>query len=1081
MQNKTAIWLFTILLAIACLYQLSFGWVVSGVEADAEAYAEDRHIEVQDSLMRLTPAQYEYKMGQNTIAFADSNGQIDSAGLARLKNYFEQQYLIGVANQSVYPLFGHTYQYCKNHQLNLGLDLQGGMSVTLEVSTPDLVKNMAGKQAEYQTVFMEPFKAALVEHSTTDVDFVTLFEKHWNLLSADEKMTRFFSVGTPDKFDDDFTNEQVIAILKEQAAISLGKIEEVIVARINKFGVSQPDISRDPATGRIHLELPGVKDKQRVRNLVVQPANLEFWETVEVNDIFVQSVQSVKTYLLNEEKKALGVEVAEDLDSIPVMDTSYVYTDTVNGLAVADTVSTPKVDSNLTITPQLLVDTSYRAYTKAELDSIQKAKLAGINPWDTHILESVPGLWPSGILGYVPVGDTGWVNRNVMGDPTIKQLLPPGVELRWSYKSKEVGDLGNVVELYAIQESSDGKARLTGEDLEEASYSVDMDGGNGWQINMLMTSNGATEWENWTGAKVGEPIAILMDDEVYSAPNIISKISGGSSRITGNFTFQEVEDIVNVLEGGSLLAPPKIIDEATVGPTLGQENIDSGLMSFAIAIALVLIYMIFYYAKAGLVSDIALVANIFFIVGTLASLGAALTLPGIAGIVLTIGMSVDANVLIYERIREEVRAGKGTRLAITDGYKHAYSAIVDANLTTLFTAIVLAYFGSGPIKGFAITLIIGIFTSLFSAIFITRLIFTYMLERKKNITFSSKATENVFANASYKFIKKRKIFYVISAIVILGGIGSLATKGLDAGVEFSGGRYYHITFNESQTQENLKSSLTASFEGIEPEVKERGQGGFGWEITTKYKYTDKSPDGNKLVDAALEEGLNTLGYTLLPEGSSATAAIQAAGSKGAAVKSTYEIKSFRQVDSTITETLLTSSFISIILSLIVIFAYIAFRFRKWQYGLGALLAMFHDVLVVLSLFSIFWGIMPFSMEIDQAFIAAILTVVGYSINDTVVVFDRIREYLGVHRKQDPKEVINKALNSTLSRTINTSLSTFIVLLVIFIFADSIRGFTFALMVGVIVGTYSSLCIATPSVVDLSKNFDANKKKKAKKA
>ena len=485
----------------------------------------------------------------------------------------------------------------------------------------------------------------------------------------------------------------------------------------------------------------------------------------------------------------------------------------------------------------------------------------------------------------------------------------------------------------------------------------------------------------------------------------------------------------------------------------------------------------FYYAKAGIVSDIALLANIFFIFGTLASLGAALTLPGIAGIVLTIGMSVDANVLIYERIREEVRAGKGTKLAITDGYKHAYSAIIDANLTTLFTAIVLAYFGSGPIKGFAVTLIIGIFTSLFSAIFITRLLFTSMLEKKRNITFASKITENVFANASYKFIKRRKIFYVVSAIIIVGGVASLASNGLDVGVEFSGGRHYLIKTSENVQQADLQAALTDVFEGDAPTIRQNGSGGVKWEVITKYQINNPDPEANDLVDLALKDGLQNMGFAFKGDDVSRDVAIKNSEEKGNTVVGVMEIESSRQVGTVFSETLIQSSLIAVILSLIVIFAYIAFRFKKWQFGLGALLAMFHDVMVVLSLFSICYTFMPFSMEIDQAFIAAILTVVGYSINDTVVVFDRIREYLGVHRKQDHKEVINKALNSTLSRTINTSLSTFIVLLVIFIFADSIRGFTFALMVGVIVGTYSSLCIATPSVVDLSKNFDANKRKK----
>jgi len=1069
MQNKTAIWLFTILLTVACLYQLSFGWVVNSVEKDAKEHAELRQLQVQDSLMRLDPAQYVYNVGKKSIVFGNSEtAEIDSAGLSDLQGFFEQQYLINVAGKSVYPIFGHTYQYCKNHQLNLGLDLQGGMAVTLEVSVPDLVKNLAGPQAEVQSVFMDPFNAAMKEHSETNVNFIDLFEKNWNAIDKEQKMTRFFSVGSKDKFDDDLTNEQVIAVLKEEAYKALDKTEEVIMTRINKFGVSQPAVSKQPASGRIHLELPGVKDVERARNLIQKTAKLEFWETPEIDENFAGSIRLIKSYLLDKERKELGNKVMELDSTYDLIPRDTVYQKDSMGNLVLDTAGLRMVDS-------VTMDSIPRAYTKAEKDSIIDASLAGDNPWDRKIRNT--GQVTRGIIGDVRLVDTAYVN-SIINDPKVRTSLPAYVEFMWSYKENEAeDDEEKRIDLYIIQKESDGKARLTGADIAEASYSVDMERGSGWQINMNMTNEGADEWGVWTEERIGEPIAIVLDNLVYSAPNIQQKITGGNSRITGRFTFEEVKDVVTVLEGGSLDAPAKIIDESKIGPTLGQENIDSGLLSFVIAIILVLVYMMFYYKKAGAVADVALVANIFFIIGTLASLGAALTLPGIAGIVLTIGMSVDANVLIYERIREEVRAGKGKRLAITDGYKHAYSAIIDANLTTLFTAIVLAYFGSGPIQGFAITLIIGIFTSLFSAIFITRLIFTYMLERKKEISFSTRLTEKVFANANYQFIKKRKIFYIISALIVAGGVGSLVTKGLDVGVEFSGGRKYHIKVQNTVKQDDLKKALTVAFDNMPPEVKSRGNE-YQYEVTTKYKYTDKSLDGNKMVDAAVLKGMNSLGFVFADDETSNDRAVANAKDDGMAdVKGTYRIQEFRQVDATITETLIKSSFIAIILSLIVIFAYIAFRFRKWQYGLGALLAMFHDVIVVLSIFSICWGAMPFTMEIDQAFIAAILTVVGYSINDTVVVFDRIRERLGVHRKQDHKEVINGALNSTLSRTINTSLSTFIVLLVIFLFADSIKGFTFALMIGVVVGTYSSLCIATPTVVDLSRNFDANKKKK----
>jgi SecD/SecF fusion protein len=557
-------------------------------------------------------------------------------------------------------------------------------------------------------------------------------------------------------------------------------------------------------------------------------------------------------------------------------------------------------------------------------------------------------------------------------------------------------------------------------------------------------------------------IAIVLDDQVFSSPFIRQKITGGNTEISGGFeTIEEAQDLANILKAGSLPVPAVIVDEAIVGPSLGEENINSGLWSFFFAFLLVLFYMIFYYKRAGWVANVALIANVFFIIGTLASLGAALTLPGIAGLVLTIGMSVDANVLIYERIREELKNGKGIKLAIQDGYKHAYSAIIDANVTSLLTAVVLAYFGSGPIQGFATTLIIGVFTSLFSAIFITRLIFSYFLDTKRDVHFSRKFTENLFTGSTIEFLKKRKVFYVFSALIVGFGIFSLSTKGLDGGVEFTGGRTYRVEFSEKidkSAVQNAVSNRCVDDNGnnIAPEVKTVNNA-YTLEITTKY--LEKSVLKNKVkvakIDASFAQAFQDLGYSNIEDVNEGM---------------TYTLLTSRGVESQVSDELIKGSFLAVIFSLFIIFIYIAYRFRKWQFGLGALIAMFHDVLVVLGLFSIFYNIVPFSMEIDQAFIAAILTVVGYSINDTVVVFDRIREYSVLHKKSSAVQVVDRALNSTLSRTINTSLSTFLVLLTIFIFGgESIKGFAFALMVGVVVGTYSSLFIATPLVVDLSKN------------
>jgi len=564
---------------------------------------------------------------------------------------------------------------------------------------------------------------------------------------------------------------------------------------------------------------------------------------------------------------------------------------------------------------------------------------------------------------------------------------------------------------------------------------------------MRMNAEGAQTWKRLTAENVGRSIAIVLDDYVYSFPTVQGEIAGGNSSITGNFEINEAKDLANILKAGKLPAPAKIVEEAIVGPSLGQEAIQSGLISFIIALILVLVFMVFYYNNAGWAADLALFANVFFILGVLSSLGAVLTLPGIAGIVLTLGMAVDANILIYERIREELRAGKGIKLAISDGYKMAYSSIIDANVTSLLSGIILYVFGTGPIQGFATTLIIGILTSLFSAIFLTRLIFEWRLGKDKKINFSTRLTENAFTNINIDWISKRKIFYTISGIIILAGISSMFYRGFSTGVDFKGGRSYVVRFDNDVSTVDVRSTLEQPFQ-VAPEVKTFGAGN-QVKITTSYMIEDNSAEADEQVESAL---INTLG-----------------------IQKT-QIMSSQKVGPTIADDIKVSAAYAVIFSLIVIFLYILIRFRKWTFGLGALAALTHDVLILLSLFSMFWGILPFSLEIDQAFIAAILTVMGYSINDTVVVFDRVREFLGIHHKSEMKTVINNALNATLSRTINTSLTIFFVLFAIFVFGgEVIRGFAFALLIGIIVGTYSSLCIATPIVVDFAK--DENKEKR----
>jgi SecD/SecF fusion protein len=660
------------------------------------------------------------------------------------------------------------------------------------------------------------------------------------------------------------------------------------------------------------------------------------------------------------------------------------------------------------------------------------------------------------VVGYVAIKDTATVNK-YLAMKEIQSFFPPRLKFLWA--AKPYDEEGRYLQLLAIKiDNRDGDAALEGDVIVDASQQFDQMSGTP-EVSITMNGEGANKWKILTGSHIGESVAIALDNYVYSFPNIMGEIPTGQTSISGgNMNIEEAKLLANILKAGKLPAPARIVEEAVVGPTLGQESIDKGMMSFAVALLIVLAYMVFYYSKAGIASVIALVANMFFIFGILASMPAlvALTLPGIAGIILTIGMSVDANVLIFERIREEITAGKGVRLAVADGYKFAYSSIIDANVTTLLTGAVLWFFGTGPVEGFAKTLVIGIFTSLFTAIFITRLIFEWQLNRNKELSFSTKLTEGAFKNINFGFIKNRKKFYILSGVIILAGIGSLATKGLQYGVDFKGGRSYTVRFDEAVSTVDVASSLQGAFESA-PEVKTFGDGN-QVKIVTSYMIDSNDEKADDIMEGKLYDGL----AAMMP------------GVDKTQFMDEY-LMSSQKVGPTIADDIKKDSLMSIVFSLIIIFLYILFRFKKWQFGMGALFALFHDVLLVLSLFSLLYGVLPFSLEIDQAFIAAILTVVGYSINDTVVVFDRIREFLGLHKKQEMKDVINNALNSTLSRTINTSLSTIFVLSMIFFFGgEVIRGFSFALLIGVIVGTYSSLCIASPVMYDFV-NKKADKK------
>ncbi|MDG1797098.1 MAG: protein translocase subunit SecDF [Flavobacteriales bacterium] len=1036
MRNRSAIWVFTILLFLACLYQLSFSWVTKSFETSVHELAEQKYDSIANEAI-------DFVVNGDTLVIGSEKEKL------KIISFYEQKLLAEKANEPTYPVIDLDYQRCKDQELGLGLDLQGGMSVTLEVSIEDLVRNFAGNSSKLS--FKTPFNAALKDFkqgSTTldadNDDFIGLFYAHYKSLYPKNPPMIFFSNGLKDYMDINSVekttnnkNDLIVQTLRDLSQDAVEKTHRIIESRINKFGVSQPNIKKLAVSGRLQIELPGAKDKNRIRNLLQSTASLEFWDGAHADwtDEFLElnkAVSKNNNYDLDTEFKEISEDSLNSLDADAQL--AYLTDKRINDSIIEE-----------------------KSIEKSIEDSIMLAdgKILNGTLWFIHSSNSP-------YIGVAKAVDTAKIN-SMLKSKTARDIF----NLRrhkflWSrdVEDYETSQSFSGHTLMAIEIPTSGEPKINGEDVVNAAQSFDNESKP--SVSLSFNSNVADVWAKWTEQKVGKIIAIVLDDQVFSSPFIRQKITGGNTEISGGFaTIEEAQDLANILKAGSLPVPSVIVDEAIVGPSLGEENINSGLWSFLFAFLLVLFYMIFYYKRAGWVANIALIANVFFIIGTLASLGAALTLPGIAGLVLTIGMSVDANVLIYERIREELKNGKGIKLAIQDGYKHAYSAIIDANVTSLLTAVVLAYFGSGPIQGFATTLIIGVFTSLFSAIFITRLIFSYLLDRKKEVFFSRKFTENLFTGSTIQFLQKRKVFYVFSAIIVGCGIFSLFSRGLDGGVEFTGGRTYRVEFSEKIDKSEVRDAISercVNDEGnnIAPEVK-TVDNAFTLEITTKFLENSVMKNKEKVarIDASLASAFSDLGYS---------------DSEISNEGNTYTLLTSRGVESQISDELIKGSFLAVLFSLFIIFIYIAYRFRKWQFGLGALIAMFHDVLVVLGLFSIFYNIVPFSMEIDQAFIAAILTVVGYSINDTVVVFDRIREYSILHKKSSAVQVVDKALNSTLSRTINTSLSTFLVLLTIFIFGgESIKGFAFALMVGVVIGTYSSLFIATPLVVDLSKN------------
>ncbi|MGM0472890.1 MAG: protein translocase subunit SecDF [Bacteroidota bacterium] len=999
MQNKGAIRFFTIVLALVCIYQLLFTVFTQKVEKDAREYAD---------------------------------------GNARL----ERNYLDSMRSEVVYNVLikKYTYQDCKEREINLGLDLKGGMNVILEIAVEDIIRSLAAPQYLNDPVFTETIALAREKKRTSQSDFVDLFAESFEELNPGAQLAQFFM--TPEtRGDIDFntTNQEVVGFLKEETEDAVDNSYNVLRNRIDRFGVAQLNIQKLERQGRILVELPGVKEPERVTKLLTGTANLEFWTTYQAAEVW-EYLEQANTLLA-------GILQTEDVSEEEPELAEAVQPDTAEEQPGEETLLDIPEDELLLDTTDLDLLTDMdtaQMYDDEEAEFYRENPLLAVL---TPYLDNQRNFIPGSTVGVVLLKDTATVNR-YLRIPQIRQLFPSDLEFAWHFEPEGEGQ--QFIRLHALKSTRSNQPAMEGKYITDARVGTDPYTGE-FEVSMSMNSEGAKRWANLTRENVGEAIAIVLDGLVYSAPTVNEEIKGGSSSISGNFTQAQADDLANILKSGKMPARARIESSEVIGPSLGAKSVQDGLNSFLIAFLVVLLYMVFYYSRrAGLVADIALMANMFFLIGVLASLQAVLTLPGIAGIVLTIGMSVDANVLIYERIREELAAGKNLKTALKDGYRNAYSAIFDAQITTFLTGLILFFFGTGPIKGFATTLVIGILTSLFSAIILTRLIYEWMLSRGKTITFDTALTRNAFKNTKVDFLGRRRVFYLISIVIILAGGVSLATKGLNLGVDFSGGRNYVVTFNQDVVTTEIQSDLEEHF-GEMPTVITYGTRNTV-RITTKYMIDDDRPEVDSIIKAQMFIGLQPY--------------LEEDVTLDDFLNSQENIISSHKVGPTIADDIKRAAVIVLFASLLIIFLYILVRFRNWQFGLGALAALVHDVMLVIGLFSLLHGVMPFSLELDQSFIAAILTVVGYSINDTVVVFDRIREYVGLQRKRERSEIFNTALNSTLSRTFSTSLSTFFVLLAIFLFGgDVIRGFTFALLIGVIVGTYSSLFIATPVVFD----------------
>ena len=1001
MQNKGFVKVFAVLLTLVCLFYLSFSFVTRHYNSKAAKYAAGDPVK-------------------------------------------ESAYLDSLSTQKVW--LGYTLKQCREMEISLGLDLKGGMNVVLELSVADVVRSLSNNNQDEN--FNKALDLAYADQATSQKHFIDLFAEEYKKLDSNARLSAIFSTfELKDKITPQSSDAQVISVLKEELQSAIDNSFNVLRTRIDRFGVVSPNIQRLETAGRILVELPGVKEPERVRKLLQGSANLEFWETYELPEIYQQLVAA--------DNVLASILSAAESDSTQVAPA-----------AEEKAAEASDAQANVSEADSLLAEIGQETATDTQADQSME-EFAKQHPLFAllQISQYNGQLAPGATVGIAQAKDMEKINE-YLNMKQVKEVLPRNLALKWGVKA--IDEREQFFELYALKVTNrDGSPALGGDVVTDANADFMQQGGRTEQmVNMVMNAEGAKEWARLTKENIGHQIAIVLDEMVYSAPRVNDEITGGRSQITGNFTPEEAKDLANVLKSGKMAASVHIVQEDVVGPSLGQEAINSGVISFVLALILLMLYMCAFYGwLPGLIADGALVLNIFFTMGILASFQAVLTLPGIAGMVLTLGMAVDANVLIYERTKEELRAGKSLSKAIADGYSNAFSAIFDSNLTSIITGIVLFYFGTGPIRGFATTMIIGLFASFLTAVFLTRIVYEALLakDKLKNLTFTTSLTKDLLTNPKINFLGARKVGYLIPvAIVVLGAI-SMMTVGLNNGIDFTGGRNYVIRFDKEVKTDEVRSLLDTHLDGsvsvIQIGTPDQVR------VSTNYKITDNDPNIDQEIEGKLFEGLQSL----LPAGTTVDQFV-----------SDY-IQSSQKVGPSMADDIKNAAFLAVIFAMFCMAAYILLRFRDVSFSVGAFVSVAATTLCIISFYTLLWKLLPFSMEVDQTFIAAILTIIGYSINDTVVVFDRIRETIAIYPKRDRYQVINDALNSTLSRTFNTSLTTLVVVLCIFILGGStIRSFTFAILLGIVIGTYSTLFVATPIAYELQKK-KINKKAALEKA